>query len=162
MVLPYFWQTLWFRFLGAVMMVAAGGIVVLFITRRRLKQKLQRLEQQRAIEYERARIAQDIHDDLGSHLTRITMLSESARSEPDDPVQAGENLNQIYDTARDLTRSMDEIVWAVNPKHDMLESLANYLEKFAQDFLASAGIRCRLDLPGQFPAWPLTAEVRHN
>ena len=57
---------------------------------------------------------------------------------------------------------MDEIVWAVNPRHDTLESLATYLEKFAQDWLATAGIRCRLDLPLQFPEWHLTSEVRHN
>jgi signal transduction histidine kinase len=57
---------------------------------------------------------------------------------------------------------MDEIVWAVNPRHDTLESLATYLEKFAHDWLATAGIRCRLDLPLQFPEWHLTSEVRHN
>ena len=57
---------------------------------------------------------------------------------------------------------MDEIVWAVNPRHDTLESLATYLEKFAQDWLAGAGIRCRLDLPLQFPEWHLTSEARHN
>jgi signal transduction histidine kinase/ligand-binding sensor domain-containing protein len=161
-VLPFFWQTLWFRILGGVLTLAAGGGTVLLFTRRRMQQELQRLEQRRAIELERARIAHDIHDDLGAHLTRITMLSESARSELDNPVQAGENLNQIYDTARDLTRAMDEIVWAVNPKHDVLESLANYLEKFALDFLGIAGIRCRLDMPVQFPVWSLTAEIRHN
>ncbi|MBW8865302.1 MAG: ATP-binding protein [Verrucomicrobia bacterium] len=57
---------------------------------------------------------------------------------------------------------MDEIVWAVSPRHDTLESLATYLEKFAHDWLATAGIRCRLDLPLQFPGWHLTSEVRHN
>ena len=57
---------------------------------------------------------------------------------------------------------MDEIVWAVSPRHDTLESLATYLERFAQDWLATAGFRCRLDLPVQFPAWRLTSEVRHN
>ena len=58
---------------------------------------------------------------------------------------------------------MDEIVWAVNPQHDTLDSLASYLGKFAQDFLR----RRRRQLPArscpsQLPAWPLTAEVRHN
>jgi signal transduction histidine kinase len=57
---------------------------------------------------------------------------------------------------------MDEIVWAVNPRHDTLESLASYLEKFAQDMLATADIRCRLDFPVQFPDWPLASEMRHN
>ena len=90
------------------------------------------------------------------------MLSESARSELDDPHQAEINLNQIYDTARELTRAMDEIVWAVNPEHDTLDSLVNYLEQFAQDFLGAAGIRFRLDMPLEIPERPLTTEIRHD
>jgi signal transduction histidine kinase/ligand-binding sensor domain-containing protein len=161
-VLPYFWQTLWFRALALALTIIATGGLVWFIGRRRMRRKLERLERQRDIERERARIAHDIHDDLGAHLTRITMLSESASAELDNPVQAAAGLKQIYDTARELTRAMDEIVWAVNPRHDTLESLVNYLEKFAQDLLATAGIRCRLDLPLQFPEWRLTSEVRHG
>ncbi len=161
-VLPYFWQTLWFRISSWTMIVAASGGLVWFDTRRRMRQKLERLEAQRAIEHERARIAHDIHDDLGAHLTRISMLSESARGELDNPERAAADLNQIYDTARELTRAMDEIVWALNPRHDTLEGLASYLEKFAQDLLAAAGIRCRLDMPLEFPEWRLTADVRHN
>ncbi len=161
-VLPYFWQTWWFRALALALTIAASGGLVWFIVRRRMRRKLERLEQQRAVEHERARIAHDIHDDLGAHLTRITMLSESASAELDNPAEAAAGLNQIYETARELTRSMDEIVWAVSPRHDTLESLANYLEKFAQDLLATAGIRCRLDMPLQFPEWRLTSEVRHN
>ena len=79
-VLPYFWQTLWFRILAWILMIAASGGLVWFETRRRMRQKLERLEWQRAVEHERARIAHDIHDDLGAHLTRISMLSESARA----------------------------------------------------------------------------------
>jgi signal transduction histidine kinase len=120
------------------------------------------LERQRAIERERSRIARDIHDELGSHLTRITMLSEPARHELGTPNPGATDVRQIYDIARALTRTMDEIVWAVNPQHDTPEGLANYLEQFALEFLGAAGIRCRLDLPMQLPAWPLTAETRHN
>jgi signal transduction histidine kinase/ligand-binding sensor domain-containing protein len=161
-VLPYFWQTLWFRFLGAGGLVAASGAVVWLATRRRMKRKLEQIERQRAIEQERARIANDIHDDLGSQLTRITMLSESARGELDDPVQLTADIGHIYDTAREVTRAMDEIVWAVNPKHDRLDSLVSYLEKFGLDFLDVAGIRCRLEMPSEFPEWRLTSEVRHG
>ncbi|MFO1501821.1 MAG: ATP-binding protein, partial [Verrucomicrobiota bacterium] len=71
-------------------------------------------------------------------------------------------LDRIYATARELTRAMDEIVWAVNPRHDTLDSLAVYLGRFAQELLATAGIRCRLNLPVQLPQWRLTAETRHN
>lgn len=161
-VLPFFWQTLWFRGLALSALLAVSSGLVWSDTRRRMRHKLERLERQRDIEHERARIAQDIHDDLGAQLTRITMLSESARGELGGSARSTGELKQIYDTAHELTRSMDEIVWAVNPKHDTLESLTNYLEKFAQDVLSTAGIRCRLDMPGQFPGWRLTSEIRHN
>jgi signal transduction histidine kinase/ligand-binding sensor domain-containing protein len=161
-VLPYFWETTWFHVLGGIATVLVAGAAVWFDTRRRLRRKLERAERQRDIERERSRIAQDIHDDLGAQLTRITMMSESARGELSNPERAAAGLEKIYDTARELTRSMDEIVWAVSPRHDTLEGLATYLEKFAHDWLASAGFRCRLDLPLQFPEWHLTSEVRHN
>ena len=64
--------------------------------------------------------------------------------------------------SRELTRGMDEIVWAVDPQNDTLDGLVNYLCKFAQEYLSVAGIRCRLDLPAQMPPWVLRAEVRHN
>jgi signal transduction histidine kinase/ligand-binding sensor domain-containing protein len=161
-VLPHFWQTTWFEVFGGILTVLAASGAVWFETRRRMRRRLERAERQRDIERERSRIARDIHDDLGSHLTRITMMSESARGNLANPGRAAAGLEKIYDTARELTRSMDEIVWAVSPRHDTLESLATYLEKFAQDWLATAGLRCRLDLPLQFPEWPLSSEVRHN
>ncbi len=161
-VLPYFWQTALFRWLALIFLIATSGGIAWFDTRRRMRYKLERVERQRDIERERTRIARDIHDDLGAHLTRITMISESAKSDLLNPERAATGLSRIYETARELTRSMDEIVWAVNPRHDTLESLASYLEKFAQDLLATAGIRCRLDLPVQFPDWYLTSETRHN
>jgi signal transduction histidine kinase len=61
-----------------------------------------------------------------------------------------------------MTRSLDEIVWAIDPRHDTLESLIRYMGRFAQESLGAANIRCRLDVPLEVPAWPLTAETRHN
>lgn len=161
-VLPFFWQTLWFRVVVGVALVAGATGLVWFETRRRMRRKLEKLERQRAIESERARIAKDIHDDLGSTLTRITMLSDPARGVLEEIPSSVGNLNQIHTTARELTRSMDEIVWAINPHHDTLDSLMAYLESFAQDFLGTAKVRCRFDVPLQIPVLPLTAEARHN
>ena len=89
-------------------------------------------------------------------------MSQTARGDLDQPEKAAADLDRIYDTARDLTRAMDEIVWAVNPRHDTLDSLVSYLGGFAQDFLSAANIRCRLDVPVNLPPLPVTAEVRHN
>ncbi len=161
-VLPYFWQTTWFHVLGGVATALLAGAMVWADARRRMHRRLEKLERERAMERERARIAQDIHDDLGASLTHIAMLSGSARSDVDVPEPVAKNLNRIFDRARELTRAMDEIVWAVNPRHDTLDSLANYLNRFAHDYLSAAEIRCRLDLPLQLPALPVTAEIRHN
>jgi signal transduction histidine kinase len=159
---PFVWQTWWFRMAAAA--VGAAGIAagVAAVARARLRRKLERLERQQALERERARIAKDMHDELGASLTRITLLSQTARAELEDPQAVAEGLDRIYTTARELTRALDEIVWAVNPHHDTLDSLATYLGRFAQEFLAAARVRCRLDVPVHLPAWPLTAEVRHN
>jgi ligand-binding sensor domain-containing protein/signal transduction histidine kinase len=161
-VLPWFWQTWWFKTAGLLGFSTSVGAAVLWIARRRARRKLEQVERQRAIERERARIARDIHDDLGASLTRITMLSQTMRSEAVGEPHKEVAADRINRTARELTLAMDEIVWAVNPKHDTLDSLASYLSGYAQDFLSGAGIGCRLELPMRLPARVLTAEVRHN
>jgi signal transduction histidine kinase len=161
-VLPAFYQTWWFSGLMVLAGAGAVGAVAYWISRRRLRRRLEQLERQRALERERARIARDIHDDLGASLTRITLLSQSVSAELEGAPQARAEVDQIYQTARDLTRAMDEIVWAVNPKHDTLDSLVNYLGRFAQNFMSTAGIRCRLDAPMEFPHTSVTTEIRHN
>jgi signal transduction histidine kinase/ligand-binding sensor domain-containing protein len=161
-VAPYFWQTWWF--IGASVIAALGtaAFSARYFTRRRMQRQMEEMERRHALERERARIAQDIHDDVGASLSRIAMLSQPARSELVEPARAAAVLAGIYTTAREVTRSLDEIVWAVDPSHDTLESLVDYMGKFAQEILAAAKVRCRLDLPVQVPPWPLTAEVRHN
>lgn len=140
---------------------AACGLLWLG-ARRRMRRKLGGIERRQALERERARIAKDIHDELGSSLTRILMLSQSARGELENPSRIAGYLDQIYTTARELTRDMGEIVWAVNPQHDTLDSLATYAQKFAYSFLQTANLKCRLDMPLNLPVWPLPAEIRHN
>jgi signal transduction histidine kinase/ligand-binding sensor domain-containing protein len=161
-VLPSFWQTSWFvAAVLAATALAAGGVVRV-VTRRKLRRRLERLERERVLEKERGRIAKDIHDDLGASLTRISLLSQPAADSPPAPGQAAAQFAQINSTARELTRAMGEIVWAINPAHDSLDSLSNYLGRYAQEFLSVAGVRCRLDMPMQLPAWELSADTRHN
>ncbi len=127
-----------------------------------LRRALEVSERQRAVERERARLARDMHDELGASLTRITMLSQSVQSDVQGQPEAAAEVDQIHSTAREITRAMDEIVWAVNPKYDTLDGLAAYLSRFAQQYLSGANIRCRLKMPVQLPPLALSAEVRHN
>jgi signal transduction histidine kinase/ligand-binding sensor domain-containing protein len=159
-VLPHYWETWWFRSLVGLLVLGVTAGSVRHLATRRLRREMARLERQRAIESDRARIAKDIHDDLGAGLTQISLLGELVRS--DRPQEAEAHLEQISETACELTRAMDEIVWAVDPANDTLESLWGYLSQFTQDYLGLAKIDCRLDTPDQIPAVPLTSEIRHN
>jgi signal transduction histidine kinase len=161
-VLPFFWQTAWFDALTVAAIILLVVVATWYKVRSGLKLKLNLLERQRYVERERMRIARDIHDDLGANLTRINLLSQTAQRSMHDQPQAAKTLEQISTTARKLTRAMDEIVWAIDPQHDTLDSLANYLAKLIQEVFSGSTIRYRLDFPVSLPAWPLTAEVRHN
>ncbi len=161
-VTPFFWETWWFLGLGGLGGAAAVAGLARFVTRRRMQRQIERMERQHEIERERARIAQDIHDDVGASLSRIAMLSQPARGDLTEPGRTAAMLSNIYATAREVTRSLDEIVWAVDPRHDTLDSLVDYMCRYAQGFLAPAELRCRLDVPVEVPAWPLTAEIRHH
>jgi len=90
------------------------------------------------------------------------LLSQATQRSMDNKPQTTKNLDQICTTARQLTRAMDEIVWAVDPQHDTLDSLATYLGKLINETLGDSGIRCRLDFPVHLPAQSVTAEARHN
>jgi signal transduction histidine kinase/ligand-binding sensor domain-containing protein len=159
-VLPHYSETWPFRLALGLGVIALAAGAARYVTAKRLQRTLERLELQQAIERDRGRIARDIHDDLGAGLTQITLLSELARREPPQEMEA--HLGQISDTARELTRTVDEIVWAVNPRQDTLDGLVTYICQFAQEYLTMAGIQCRLDVPGHLPAVRLTADVRHN
>ena len=153
--LPFFWQTWWFEVLAIASVVILISAAVRRAATRNLRHKLERLRQQRAVERERERIAKDIHDDLGAGLTQIMLQSSLAQREP--PGQMQTDLGQISETARDLVRTMDEIVWAVDPENDTLDGLVTYIGKYVQDFSMAAKLRCRLDLPLDPPAITVSA-----
>lgn len=151
------WQNTWFTMAAILLALVAVTAGVRVWSTRRLRRRLRDLERERAVERERARIAENIHDDVGASLTHISLLTQAAVAD-----NSPEKLNRIYEATRETTRSLDEIVWAVNPQHDTLESFAEYLGSNAQRFLNAASIRCRLEFPDQLPSAPLTSEVRHH
>lgn len=161
-VKPFFWQTWWFRVIAATIFICVFVGIGRYVSFRRLRAKLRLLEQQAVVSRERARIARDIHDDLGSRLSEITLLSELALQDHSEREKGREHIRHISVTARQATDSLDEIVWAANPRNDTLPDLIGYIGQFAQQFLHTAGISCRLELPDQPPGWALSAEARHN
>lgn len=161
-VLTPFWRTWWF--LGLSGMAATGTITgaIRLVLLRRLHRHLRRAEHQRAMEKERTRIAQDMHDEIGSKLTRISFLSEMAKAQAEPMPQLKQQIDSIALTSRELLKNLDEIVWAVNPRNDTLEGLASYLGQYANEYFQGTPIHCEIDLPAHLPTRPLTADCRHN
>ena len=162
-ILRHFYQTLWFELLSAV--VALGLIAAFFrlIERRRYRARLRRLEQEQAMERERVRIAQDLHDELGSSLTYISMsISDLSQSHEENAGRLKSRLEKVSDFAVRTARALDEIVWAVNPRNDSLRSLLEYLTQLARELFEDTGVRCRFQIPEDLPAMPLPPEMRHH
>jgi signal transduction histidine kinase len=110
-------------------------------------QQRQHIEHQRTMEEERTRIAQDLHDELGSGITEIGMLAARAKSASASEEKRERHLEQVGAKARELVTALDEIVWAMNPRHDSVASLVSYLSLYAERFLKLANISWRLDGP---------------
>ncbi len=158
----YFWQTEWFFALAAAATAGGGVWLAKRATLRRLNRRIERLRQQHALDEERARIARDIHDELGANLTSIGLMADLGARHKAQPAAVEEELRQISQTARESVAAMDAIVWALNPRHNSLDHFANYLAQYARDFFRPAGLRVRLDLPADLPPCPLSAERRHE
>jgi signal transduction histidine kinase len=158
---PHFYESAWFIFTMAILALAGTAAIAWYVARRRMKQRIQALKIRNARESERTRIARDLHDDLGASLTEISILSALA-AEGDDDSTMRPALDQLSNKAKAVVGTLDEIVWAVNPREDTLRSLVDYLAAFAREFLDTAGIALRTDIPRNIPETPLDAPVRHG
>jgi signal transduction histidine kinase/ligand-binding sensor domain-containing protein len=157
-VAPYFWQTWWFRLIVLTGVTSLTAWTVRIVSGRRMRAKLRLLEQQAALDRERSRIARDLHDELGTRLTELGLIAELDGGRPADERRARALVEQI----RSLERDLDTIVWTINPTNDSLEQLVGFICRMASEFLGRAGIRCRLDLPEEFPSTTLSPELRHH
>lgn len=159
---PPLWRRWWFLTAATVLVLGTVAAVVHYLSTQKLHRQLEALRQKEAIERDRARIARDIHDQLGASLTQLSLLGELIEADRHSPDEVAAHAQQLSQTARDTTRVLDEIVWTVNPANDTLEGLVNYICKYAQDYLGVAGLRCRLELPAQLPPTDIPPELRHN
>lgn len=161
-VRPPFYATAWFRLLGVGVIGAGllGG--VRYFTWRKMQRELHRLEQRRAVEEERTRMARDIHDEMGARFTQISLLAGRALKAAPADESVREPIRNINGAAKELAAALEEIVWAANPSHDSLEGFSNYLSQYTVAALRDAGLRCRLDIPTLLPARTLASGLRHR
>lgn len=151
-VLPHVWQRWWFLTLAAFLLSLLGYSWY----RSRMKHLLR-------IERVRTRIAADLHDDIGTNLTRIAILSEVANSQLNDANLGVANpLSSIARISRESVASMSDIVWAINPRRESLLDLVLRMRKFATEVLAGRRIEVEFNAPEADQDQKLSADLRRD
>lgn len=151
-ILPPLWQRWWFLALAVLSITA----IIYVMYRYRLRQLLE-------VERVRMRIATDLHDDIGSSLSQIALLSEVIRQQgsKNDP-QTTERLIKIARVSRELVDSMSDIVWAINPNRDRVSDLTHRMRRFASDTLTARDIKVRFRAPESDGGIKLGANTRRE
>ncbi len=159
-----------------VVIVLAGGLIAasFWITHLRRKvrertvalvaqiQERQKVEQQRLMEQERARIAHDLHDELGADITEIGMLATRVQGNASGSEEGRRCLEQMSDKSRLMVAKLEEIVWAMDPQHDSLRALVSYFSFFADRFLGLANIKLIIDTSEDAAGLAVEARLRHQ
>ena len=158
---------------SAVGLAALLLIVFLLIRNFRQKQKInaqtmqafkaaQELQRKMELEKERTRIATDIHDDLGSGLSRIRYLGETVRYKTIQQENILPDIEKISHFSDEMVDKMNEIVWALNEKNDTLEAMVAYIRSFATEYLSASNLQCQVVLPDEIPYFIIKGETRRN
>ena len=121
-----------------------------------------RAERLAELQQVRTRIATDLHDDIGSSLSQISLYSELARQREREQGKAGEQLDMITSVANELVDTMSDIVWAINPKKDHLQDLTQRMRRFAADVLTAKEIDLEFTVPATDREIPLGANIRRE
>lgn len=154
----------WFRWWAVTASVIIIGTCIYFSVRyligRKLKKQQREVEKLQAVNHERSRISKDMHDDLGSGLSRIAVMSELLKQQLHQ--DKNEQVEKISKTASDLIDNMSHIIWAMNPENDHISNLLAYIREHAVEFMESCGLQCELLFPEQTPEITLTQEARRN
>ena len=148
-VTPPFWQTWWFRLL---LLATVIGLLA----------AAHRYRVARLIEMERLRmrIAQDLHDDIGSGLSSIALASELAGRDPGLGDDKRRHFAIVTNKARQLANALTDIVWLVDPKQDQLDDLIEHMEEITRTMLV--GLDYTFEQPSALPSHPIDPDARRN
>jgi len=153
-----FTQTTAFRLLIAGAVMSLTALVVIIFNRRHLVE----LRTNAAVVKERARIARNMHDEIGARLSQLAMIQDvfSRKHSLSEPVRA--DLGVIAQNTRKAIEALDEVVWTVNPQNDKLASLVDYLVHYAENYFAPTGIACRTNAALDWPDLHLNVQPRQE
>jgi signal transduction histidine kinase len=162
-IIPAWWQTLFFKIAFILAAIALIFFAIRYYFRQKLKAQQLRLEKIKAVENIRSKIAMDIHDEIGSQLTKITLLNQRIKSgfEKKNEIDLS-LLNKVTESSKEVISNLGEIIWAVNPKHDNLPSLLAYIRNYISNFCEHTPIHCNIYFPDEIPALAISPDLKHN
>lgn len=168
-VLPPLWARWWF-ITGVILLAGAGFFAFYRYRLGRLQAvnaalaQLQQAKEERLAELERvrARIARDLHDDVGSSLTQIALYSEVAKQSARENKSAVAPLEFLVNVSNELVDAMSDIVWAINPRKDHLQDLTQRMRRFASEILTTSGIDLDFVAPDAAQDVALGANIRRE
>jgi signal transduction histidine kinase/ligand-binding sensor domain-containing protein len=160
-VIPAWWQRLWVKAGAAFMVAAASAWGIHHRSQRKLKNKLEQSERAHALEKERARIARDLHDELGSSLTRIAFLVDRLKRQA-RAQEAVSLLAQLEQRVRRHSSDLRRVVWTVSPANNTVDRLVAFVGRFAQSFFGDSPIGCQVRIAGKVSSRATTPEVQHH
>jgi signal transduction histidine kinase/ligand-binding sensor domain-containing protein len=156
-----FWLKSWFFVLVGMFVVNLIYLSVRYFSARKYKKLLQELEKREMINHERARIAKDLHDELGANLTQISLLSELVQREITLSGKTSTPLKKVAEAAKTGVTNLSEIVWSLNPKNDSLENVVAYIQEYADGYFNGSSIRVLFEIDESFPNKMMSSDVRH-
>lgn len=159
---PPFWKTPGFIIGSILALLVLIALIIRKIQEIKYRRLLKEMEHHSAIDRERLRISQDMHDEIGASLTHISILSEIVRQKQGDVAETTKLIDRISGISGSLVDDMGEIIWAINPKNDNLTSFTAYLRRHASEYLSAAAIEGELEFQEEVPTVLMTSEQRRN
>jgi two-component sensor histidine kinase len=156
-ILIPFWQKAWFQ-----ITVLSVSVMLFVVSLWAVTQVALRAKEQALLQGERARIARDIHDDIGMRMTQMVLQGELMQNELPPGSEMRSQLDQMCKDTRMTLSAMDEILWAINPRRDTMREFASYACGYAQSFAKTTSIQCILDVQPEISDTNLTLPLRRN
>jgi signal transduction histidine kinase/ligand-binding sensor domain-containing protein len=161
-IVPPFWMSGWFIGITSMGIILLITLILFAVMRMNYQRKLRKLKMQQELDKVRQRISRDIHDEIGAGLTRIALSGDlMSQKIARDDVQY-EKLKVIAGTARELSQSMKEVVWSVNPHYDNLDHMAAYFRSYVSGVAENADLRFVYKADEKWPDLEVNPETRRN
>jgi signal transduction histidine kinase len=157
-----FWMLPSFLISAGISILVILYLIVRYFTVMKMKRRIALLEHQREINSVRTRIASDLHDDIGSGLSKLAMMLDTTRLGQTSEAELKNRLEILSQKTRMMGDQLRIIVWALHPQDDHLSGLISYIRLQISEFLDEHHLILDFNEVSQIPAIVVTAEFRRN